>query len=160
MIKPPTRSALFALAALALGLLALPAQADVEIYTASLSGANEVPPNASTATGSCELSVDTNTLEANYSIEFSGLSTAQTGAHFHNAPAGANGGVVFALPLGSPINGTWNMLQADYDQLAAGNIYLNVHTEMYPGGEIRGQLMLETVGAEATSLDAVKALFR
>jgi len=66
---------------------------------------------------------------------------------------------VFGLPLGSPINGTWEMSQADYDELAAGNIYVNVHTVEFPGGEIRGQMMLDTVGAEARSLGAVKSLF-
>ena len=147
-------------AALALGAFAGVAQADIETYTAVLSGAEEVPPNESPATGTCELVVDTATLEATWYLEFSGLTAAQTGAHFHTAPAGANGPVVFGLPLGSPVNGTWSMLQADYDLLAAGDIYVNVHTAGYPGGEIRGQMALESVGTEATTLDAMKALFR
>jgi len=148
-----------ALLALSILLVAGLAAADTEIYTAVLSGANEVPPNGSPATGTAMLSVDTETLMATWDVMFSGLTADQTGAHFHNAPAGANGGVVFGLPLGSPINGTWEMSQAHYDELAAGNIYVNVHTVEFPGGEIRGQMMLDTVGAEAHSLGAIKSLF-
>jgi len=148
------------LLALSLALFATVAHADLEIYSATLSGANEVPPNASAGTGEVTISVDTETLMATWTLEFSGLATAQTGAHFHNAPAGSNGGVVFALPVGSPVAGNWNLLQTDYDELSAGNIYVNVHTEEFPGGEIRGQLGLETVGAEASTLGSVKALFR
>ena len=149
-----------ALVALALGLIATAAHADLEHYTATLSGTNEVPPNASNGSGEATIAVDTETLVASWTLEFVDLTTVQTGAHFHNAPAGANGGVVFALPLGSPVGGVWNMLQADYDLLSAGNIYVNVHTVEVPGGEIRGQMALETVGAEAQTLGAVKALFR
>ncbi len=156
----PTMFRNLTLLAVALGLFATAAHADLEIYSATLSGANEVPPNASGASGEATISVDTETLMATWTLEFLGQATAQTGAHFHNAPAGANGGVVFALPIGSPVAGNWNMLQADYDELSAGNIYVNVHTEEFPGGEIRGQMGLETVGAEASTLGSVKALFR
>lgn len=147
------------LLSLSILLVAGAAMAETHIYTTELSGANEVPPNESPATGTATLSVDTETLVATWEAMFSGLTADQTGAHFHNAPAGANGGVMFGLPLGSPINGTWEMDQAQYDELVAGNVYLNIHTVEFPGGEIRGQMMLDTVGAEARSLGAIKSLF-
>ncbi len=155
-----TTTSLAFLLALALGLSGASAHAATEIYSATLSGANEVPPNDSTATGTATISVDTETLAAEWTLEFSGLTAPQTGAHFHNAPAGSNGGVVFGLPLGSPVDGTWDMSQEEYDLLAAGNLYMNVHSEEFPGGEIRGQMMLETVGTEASTLADVKGLFR
>jgi hypothetical protein len=69
--------------------------------------------------------------------------------------------VVFALTAGSPVGGVWAMSQAQLDMLAAGNIYVNVHSTMFPGGEIRGQMTLSgTVPDEATSFGGVKALFR
>ena len=137
------------------------ALADIATYTTVLSGANEVPPVATAASGVATLVVDTESLAATWTLEFSGLSSAQTGAHFHAAPPEANGGVVFALTLGTPVNGTWAMTQPQLDSLEAGNIYVNVHSETFPGGEIRGQMTLsETVPTDGVSFSAVKALFR
>ncbi len=137
------------------------ALADLETYTATLSGAQEVLPVATPATGSASIVVDTDLLEGYWNLSFSGLTGSQTGAHFHNAPFGTNGGVVLGLPLGSPVNGVWAMTAAQYDQLAAGNIYVNVHSTTFPGGEIRGQLTLESaVEAGIESFGAVKSLFR
>jgi len=45
--------------------------------------------------------------------------------------------------------------------LAAGNIYVNVHTTNFSGGEIRGQMELSSVVPnDEASFGAVKALFR
>lgn len=160
MMPLPKNLRALALVAMAVALVTTAAQAEIEVYTTSLSGTNEVPPNGSTADGTASLTVDTVTLEATYALQFSGLSSTQTGAHFHNAPAGANGPVVFGLPVGSPVGGTWSMLQSDYDLLVAGSIYINVHSLEFPGGEIRGQMVFENVGTESTTLGAVKSLFR
>ncbi len=51
--------------------ITMPAAADTITYTASMSGANEVPPNASTATGFATLSLDGNLLGIH--IEYAGL---------------------------------------------------------------------------------------
>lgn len=143
------------------GLGAGSALADILTYTGSLSGANEVPAVATAASGTAVLVVDTESLAATWTLEFSGLSSTQTAAHFHAAPAGTNGGVVFALPTGTPINGDWTMTVPQFDSLVAGNIYVNVHTANFPGGEIRGQMSLTgTVPADDVSFSAVKALFR
>lgn len=150
-----------ALTVLALGLGAGAAHADLETYAATLSGSQEVPANASTAVGTAFLFVDTTTLVATYQLQFSGLSSPQTAAHFHNAPAGTNGPVLFGLPTGSPINGTWSLTPTQYALVAAGSVYVNVHSSNIPGGEIRGQMVLDhVVGTEAMTFGAVKALFQ
>ena len=137
------------------------ALADIATYTGVLSGANEVPPVVTAASGVATLVVDTESLAATWTLEFSDLSSAQTGAHFHAAPAEANGGVVFALTLGTPVSGVWAMTQPQLDTLAAGGIYVNVHSQTFPGGEIRGQMTLSgTVPTDGVSFSAVKALFR
>ena len=150
-----------ALVLLLAGASTVPAHADLETWAADLAGGNEVPPVATTATGAAALIVDTVSLQAFWTLEFADLSSAQTGAHFHNAPAGTNGGVVEPLPLGSPVNGVWAMTPAEFAMLADGNIYVNVHTQNFAGGEIRGQLTLvSTVANEAVAFGGVKALFR
>jgi len=78
--------------------------------------------------------------------------TALTGAigetHFHRGPMGTDGPIIKPLSFsGTEISGIWTMTDVsspltveDVNSLKAGNIYINVHTAMYPAGEIRGQL--------------------
>jgi hypothetical protein len=78
-------------------------------------------------------------------LNFVGLSSPQTAAHIHIGAAGQNGPVVIPLP-----NGTFgfggvpafqvNLTDAQIQNLLAGLYYINVHTQLWPAGEIRGQL--------------------
>ena len=139
------------------------ATADITTFTASLSGANEVPPNSSTAVGTAILTVDSDGSQIGITlyIEFTGLSSAQTGAHVHNAGAGANGPVIHELPLGSPLDTTFDLGGiAEVAALQLGNLYVNIHTAEFPGGEIRGQLLFSgTVGSDNATWGSIKALF-
>ncbi len=152
----------FALFALVGGMNAGTALADIEKYSAVMLGENEVGPVITDAGGVAAIIVNTETFQAAWAVEFAELSSSQTGAHFHNAPADANGPVVFGLPVGSPIAGLWSMTADEYALLAGGNIYINVHTENFPGGEIRGQLMLEdvVVSTDEATFGSVKSLYR
>ncbi|MDA4116784.1 MAG: CHRD domain-containing protein [Thaumarchaeota archaeon] len=119
--------------------------------TATLSGANEVPPAVSQGTGSITFTFDPNTSTSTWSETFSGLTTPATAAHIHaSAPPGSNAAVqvpftgVPAATSGS-FSGTTttiNVLTAVQfaTALLAGDAYANVHTSTYPGGEIRGWL--------------------
>ena len=155
-------------------LLAAPAQA-VQIFTATLDGSQQVPPNASAAIGSATLELSDDEQSLSYSITTVGLdfafqtpSTADdvTRMHIHIAPAGANGPVVFGFinpsddtddfmlsfvgsTLQATITGVWDADDAGgnlaglVDELRAGLLYINVHTNGFPGGEIRGQIVPE-----------------
>lgn len=67
-----------------------------------------------------------------------------TMAHIHEAPPGENGPVV--VPLEQTDDNTWSvpdevhLTEAQLETLKEGNLYINVHTEANPGGEVRGQL--------------------
>ncbi len=118
-------------------------------FTTTLSGSAEVPPVVSdgTGTGTFELSADESSLS--YNITARGLSGPVTGAHFHfsaTGPAGS-GGVLFEITDSVEeingeitLEGTWPVTAEDVVNLRIDYIYVNLHTEANPGGEIRGNI--------------------
>lgn len=129
------------------------------LFSAELSGLAEVPPNASPGTGTAMLSLNDAQTEVTYHIEFSGLLGMETAAHFHNAPPGVNGSVIFGLPMGSPKDGVWPVGPAEVAALFADEVYVNVHSDMFPGGELRGDISVLTTPAGDSAWGAVKALY-
>lgn len=129
-------------------------------FTTSLKGRNEVPPVPSDAAGHVSIKINKDETEIHYKITAANIENVRA-SHFHIAPAGSNGGVVAFLYSNSdqpsgPQNGVLveGIITADnlinsmlgqplsnlIDEIRAGNVYVNVHTSQYPGGEIRGQL--------------------
>jgi hypothetical protein len=129
-------------------------------FNASLSGKNEVPERDTKAVGEVIITISKDETSVHYKVIVANINNVAA-AHFHMAPANANGGVVrgiFQNPNPQP-SGLMNGILAEGDITAAnltgalagnlpgfieairnGNIYVNVHTMAYPGGEIRGQL--------------------
>ncbi len=67
-------------------------------------------------------------------------------AHIHLAPPNTNGSVVFGLNSpDSPISDTWAIDTLSLRDLLRGDLYVNVHTSAFPGGEIRGQIVREPI---------------
>jgi hypothetical protein len=121
-------------------------------FTAQLNAAQESLSDTShgVGTGSFALSPGRDTIS--YSITYYGLTGNTTGGHFHIAPAGVGGPVVKTITgaTGSAVtlNGNWTtsdasqaLTQAYAESLFVGKMYVNFHTSIYPGGEIRGQLL-------------------
>ena len=75
------------------------------------------------------------------------------GAHIHAGDAGSSGGVEFVLnttfdvdTMGGVFDPMNNMFTMDSTQVMNaiyGNNYINIHSVMYQGGEIRGQLLVD-----------------
>lgn len=128
-------------------------------FTTSLKGDNEVPANDSKATGQAIVKISKDETYLEYKLIVANIDDVRM-AHFHMAPAGTNGGVVVWLfgPADPTIDVNGILAQgviteADLtgalegasfedllDAIRTGNIYVNVHTAEFPGGEVRGQL--------------------
>ncbi|WP_341937620.1 CHRD domain-containing protein [Marinimicrobium sp. C2-29] len=77
-------------------------------------------------------------------------------AHIHTGEVGSNGPVTFGFSDADE-DGVWKIegeavTQAQYEALIAGQWYVNVHTERYPDGEIRGQILTDTQTVHAFTL--------
>src|SRR5712692_611951 len=106
----------------------------------SLSGSEEVPPAKSEGKGSGSFRVaEDGTISGSVTTE----GVKGTMAHIHQAAKGQNGPVIvpltkngdtYSVPEGKQLT------QAQMDALKAGNLYVNVHSDQYKGGEVRAQL--------------------
>lgn len=126
--------------------IAASASADATRLSAPLSGKEEVPPVSVSATGSAEATLNPQTKVLTWTVTYSGLTGAASGAHFHGpALTGANAGVAVPVTanLASPITGSATLSETQAADLLAGKWYFNVHTAAHPNGEIRGQLSVQ-----------------
>jgi hypothetical protein len=116
--------------------------AEVVPLKADLKASNEVPPNDSTATGVADASFDTDSKALSVTATFEGLSGPAIGAHIHGpGEQGANAGIVLRFEsVASPTTLSATLTDAQAADLLAGKLYVNIHTELNPGGEIRGNL--------------------
>jgi hypothetical protein len=143
------------------GSLALPGVASAVNLTfiAVLNSGQEIqdPKPTSNALGTALLTLDTGTGLLCYAISYTDLVSMETAAHFHApASAGQNADIVFFIspppdgpsPLGSPKTGCVGPLAGNQmSDLEKGLFYINIHSDEFPAGEIRGQV-LPTIGAE------------
>src|SRR5947208_4278677 len=96
-MKPSAMLALCLLGAAA----AMPASAITTIYTATLSGSAESPPNASPGTGNATVTVDTTANTMEVQVTFANLTTPDTAAHIHcctASPGSGTAGVATVTP--------------------------------------------------------------
>ncbi len=135
---------------------------------ASLNGFQEVPAVVSSGRGSFRARVRSDRTEIHYRLRYGRLEGEVTQAHIHIGQRGVNGGIAVVLcsnevdspaqacPIGEgEISGT--ILAADIlpiseqgvqgDEMVdllrairAGAAYVNVHSDLFPDGEIRGQI--------------------
>jgi len=118
-----------------------------------LSGSHEVPPNNSFRYGFGRYELSEDETELHFIITAEELSGPVTAAHFHNAQASVVGPVVLDLApfltevdqevalVGATSLADWSIDNVA-EEIRAGRVYVNLHTDAYPDGEIRGQVIL------------------
>ena len=110
-------------------------------YKADMKGSSEVPPTGSSGSGKANVTYDTKTKKLSWVVTYSGLSGEPTAAHFHGPAApGKNAGPVVDIS-GDIKKGSAELTTEQAKDLQAGKWYVNIHTEKFPDGEIRGQVI-------------------
>ena len=129
--------------------------AQSEKFNAKLTGQEEVPPVDTQATGMAEFMP--NGENVNYMINATNIKNVTEG-HIHKGVNGTNGPIVVTLFMAEPNTNDVNekgSITADKlrgplegkaitDLVASmknGSTYANIHTDLKPNGEIRGQIM-------------------
>jgi hypothetical protein len=158
------------------GLIANVATAAMLEFNFELEGTQEVPPVVgNNSAGAAQLTYDTDAQTFDLDLQVFGIELGDlrnvgpnaTPVHIHMAPAGSNGGIVVDLgffgsfvndgngirltlddiALGGVQGGISSDIAANEAALLAGNLYVNIHTQEYPAGEIRGQIIPEPATA-------------
>lgn len=150
-------------AASLVGLMAGSVSAQTFTLTAQLNGANETPAALNTgAFGSATVTVDMRARTVTYRVDVFNLPSGVAASHIHVGAAGTGGPVVvnFAPPVpasndfafSGTVKDTEFLLRPEqgirsaddmFQAIIGGNAYVNVHSAVNPGGEIRGQLVLK-----------------
>jgi hypothetical protein len=127
-------------AAILAGCGMMPGSGGGKAVNVTLSGAEEVPPVSVPGSGRGSF-----TIGEDGSVKGSVTTTGVAGtmAHIHRGAKGQNGPVIvplvkngdtYSAPAGAKLT------EAQMQDFRAGNLYVNVHSDRYKGGEVRGQL--------------------
>ena len=159
----------FTISALALAVVAGGvAGSDKSHVRATLSGYNEVPTLSTSGHGMFDARIDDDAQTITYTLTYAGLSAPATASHIHLGARATNGGVSAflcgggtkpACPAGTSTEATvtgtivvsdvigpsaQGIAPGEFGELVAairaGVTYANVHSGVFPGGEIRGPL--------------------
>jgi hypothetical protein len=127
--------------------------AGLEVYTATLTGANERPtPVTTTATGHAVVTILGDSL-ISFEVVIDSPMDSITAGHIHrfNPDTGFGGVVLFLIPNGTPPGpldftgtvaiGSATPVDSIFDIIRDGRAYVNIHTKVNGGGEIRGNLV-------------------
>ncbi|HXU00287.1 MAG TPA: CHRD domain-containing protein, partial [Polyangia bacterium] len=111
----------------------------------SLTGTQEVPANTSAATGNVQVMLNKATGAITVTGSFQNLSSTATAAHIHGpAAVGSTAAVIMPLTVPSAtsgtVTGTATMSTVQMNDMLNQMTYVNIHSTMFPDGEIRAQV--------------------
>ena len=114
-------------------------------FRTALSADEQSSPTESPGLGVAEFILYRPTQRLDWTITYSGLTSKAVAAHVHGPQTpGGNAGVLFDLApdvMKSPLVGSRVMNDGELEYLLTGRMYVNIHTTLYPAGELRGQIM-------------------
>jgi Tol biopolymer transport system component len=113
------------------------------LHVSRLDDSQQVPTSGSSATGLVILrrNPDGSSRDVTISLSLKNLSSPVTAAHLHGpAAAGATAPALLTLPAGEFTDFQVTLTPQQMSFLVNGQLYLDVHTQNHPDGEIRAQL--------------------
>ena len=118
---------------------------NTQTYSMTLTASQEVPANGSTATGDVQVMLNKTTGAITVTGSFTGLTSNATAAHIHGpAAVGSTAPVIVPLTvpssLAGTVTGTATMSTVQMNDMLNQMTYVNIHSEMFPDGEIRAQI--------------------
>jgi len=123
------------------------ASAAILTFEANLDGLQEVPPNGSPGFGLGDFTLDTTTSNITVTTgTYQDLLGGATAVTLNDAAIGFNGPIAVILTLDTPgaatgtFSGNGLLTPGQVADLLATNFYVNIRSQVYPNGEIRGQL--------------------
>jgi glucose/arabinose dehydrogenase len=130
-----------------------------DIQVARLDGAQQVPPTGSPATGLIVVRRHPSGSDPTVTISLSlnNLSSPVTAVHIHGpAASGATAPALITLPTGEFTDFRVTLTSAQLNNLVRGLLYVDVHTQNNPDGEIRAQIPSQRfrIDALVNGLDA------
>ena len=127
-------------------------------FELTLSGKQEVPMNDSMQTATASVELDENLMQFRATLDYDGVE-GFSAAHIHDGDLGENGDVAFAFEAASenqvsiPETELSEALMAD---MLDGDWYINLHTERFPNGELRAQIVPDTTSIITFKLNAAQ----
>ena len=119
-----------------------------EVYRARLSPMPTTPQTVTTILGEGEVILTLNDNSLTVEGNFSGMSSAATGAHIHNGPPAQPGPVIHTLEVSQAtdgsVNGTLSLSEEQIEALSNNEFYIQIHSESNPAGELRGWVFLRS----------------
>ena len=107
---------------------------------AHLLGGGNVPANKSDAFGEGQFTYDTATRQLEYYVTYDGITPSKVDIH-GPASLAESGAMVANFPLSeNPLTGKVTLTPDQGAALLAGHIYVDIHSQAFANGEIRGQI--------------------
>lgn len=121
------------------------ANAAVFEYSFPMDAMQNVPPRESNGTADCTATLDDASGSVSINCSFSGLTSPARAVHLHGlAPRGASTTALVTLSATPAtegvIAGSGTLSPEEVSGMKSGLTYVNLHTQDWPGGEIRGQI--------------------
>lgn len=140
---------------------AVQAQAQTYVFTAQLSGGNETPAVLTGAGGTATVTVNNTAQTIEWVVDVYNFPSGVTAGHIHVGPPGVAGPTVVNFTVVSGVSNDFRIsgsagasginartaqgigsFEDVVQSLLTGQMYVNLHSQVNGGGEIRGQLTL------------------